>query len=90
MSGNGPIDAKLLKGLTFKTAEIRETKDENSGKPIKKSLPVERALKPADVLDWKDLGDTVVIVAKDGRKYRVEKEAGDAPKGKKGGDGGAS
>lgn len=88
MSGNGPIDAKFLKGLTYKTSEAKKSKDDN-GKEKTAFIPVERALKPEDVLGWKDRGNTVVIVAKDGRKYRIEKEVGDAPKGKKGGDSGA-
>ena len=83
MAGNGSIDAKLLKGLTYRTSEVKKTKDDN-GKDKKTWMPVERPLKPEDVLDWKDRGGTVVIVAKDGRKYRVEKEA----EGKKGGKAG--
>lgn len=84
MAGNGPIDARLLKGLTYRTSEVKKTKDDN-GKEKRSWTPVERALKPEDVLDWKDRGGTVVIVAKDGRKYRVEKAA----EGKKGGKDGA-
>ena len=83
------INAKFLRGLTYKTSEAKKSKDDN-GKEKTAFIPVERALKPEDVLDWKDRGDAVVIVAKDGRKYRVETDAGDAPKGKKGGDGGAT
>lgn len=84
------ISVKLLKGLKFRTSDGREVVDEN-GKKKTKFIPVERALKPDDVLDWKDKGDAVVIVAKDGQKHRVSKEALEAPKGKaKGGDDGAA
>lgn len=73
------IDGKFLKGLTFR-----------SSKPVKgeegtKHQPIERALKPADVLDWLDKGDTVVIVTADGRKYQVDKKA--AEKDAKGAEG---
>lgn len=90
MAGNEPINAKWLRGLKFKTSEGRVAVDEN-GKKKTKFIPVERALKPEDVLDWKDVGNAVVIVAKDGQKHRVEKEEPD-PKGKtaKGGDAGAA
>ncbi|MCE5265723.1 MAG: hypothetical protein LLG97_19615 [Deltaproteobacteria bacterium] len=85
------IDGKLLKGLKFRTAEEKVVQDENGGKK-KKYFPIERQLKPEDVLSWKDLGDAVSIVAGDGQKHRVEKEpAEDGKKAKpgKGGDGGA-
>lgn len=84
----GTIDAKWLKGLTYKTSEAKKVKDDN-GKTKTSWIPVERALKPDDVLAVKDKGATVVIVAKDGRKHGVEKEAAETAKGKKGGDGGA-
>ncbi len=89
------IIGKLLKGLKFRTSEGREIVDEN-GKKKTKFIPIERALKPGDVLSWKDKGDVVVIVAKDGTKHTVAKEAAeDAAKGKagketKGGDDGAA
>jgi hypothetical protein len=83
------INAELLKGLTFKTSEVRKVKDEN-GRAKTSFVSVARPLKPDDVLDWKDCSGKIVIVAKDGRKYTVETE--EAPKGKaaKGGDGGAN
>jgi len=68
------IEGKYLKGLKFKTAEAKREQDENGRKKVK-HFPVERPLKAEDVLDWKDLGATVVIVAGDGRKHRVEKDA---------------
>lgn len=85
------IDAKWLRGLKFKTSEGREVADEG-GKKKTKYIPVERALKPDDVLSWKDRGDAVVIVAGDGSKHTVAKDAEGAPKGKqtKGGDEGAA
>lgn len=67
------IDAKLLEGLTFSTSEGKKIKKD--GKDKTQYIPVERPLKPDDVLDWKDLGDySVSIVTKDGQKYRVQKK----------------
>lgn len=68
------IDGKFLKGLTFR-----------SSKPVKgqdgtRHQPTERALKPSDVLNWIDQGETVVIVAADGRKYNVNKKAAEKAK----------
>jgi hypothetical protein len=67
------VNAALLKGLTFRTNEERTVEEE--GKKVKRYYPIERPLTPADVLAVKDLGDTVVIVAGDGRKHRVAKAA---------------
>jgi hypothetical protein len=47
---------------------------------------MERPLTADDVLDWKDYGDTVVIVTTDGQKYKVDKvkkPAADSDEGKK-------
>lgn len=66
------IDKKLLAGLKFRTSEAVEVKGED-GRPGKKFIPKERALKPEDVLDWKDAGGSVVIVTADGQKYTVSK-----------------
>lgn len=65
-----PIDKKYLAGLTFKGSKPAKGEE---GKVEHRRF--ERALKPDDVLDWKDKGDTVVIVAADGRKHTVEKKA---------------
>lgn len=65
------LDSKWLKGLTFKTAEEKKFKED--GKETTRMVPVERALQVGDVLDWKDNGETVVIVTADGQKYEVGK-----------------
>jgi hypothetical protein len=68
-----------LKGLTFRTSKAVEMKDENGkpvmvgGKPRMTYMPVERELQEGDVLSVATVGDQMVIVTKDGRKYRVEK-----------------
>lgn len=73
------IDAKYLDGLVFNDVEKKKgTKD---GRPVTQNIPVERPLTADDVLDWKDCGDTVVIVAADGRKHTVPKKAQKAGKG---------
>lgn len=71
------IKAAYLKGLTFTTSEPRKAKGEDGREGIK-HVPVERALKPEDVLDWKDCGDRVVMVTADGQKTTVLKK--DDPK----------
>jgi len=62
------IDKKYLEGLVFKSSKPKKTDSGNV------HVPVERALTPADVLDWKDSGKDLVIVTADGQKYRVAKE----------------
>lgn len=62
------INTQYLEGLTFLSAE-REQTEEGA-----RNIPTERELTPEDVLAWADRGDSVVIVAKDGRKHEVFKE----------------
>jgi len=68
-----------LKGLTFRTNKAVEMKDENGkpvlvgGKPRMTYIPVERELREEDVLNVREADGELVIVTKDGRKYRVEK-----------------
>lgn len=68
-----------LKGLTFRTNKAVEMKDENGepvmvgGKPRMSYIPVERELRDEDVLNVREADGELVIVTKDGRKYRVEK-----------------
>lgn len=76
------IDEKYLKGLKFSSSEGKKVKGENGDKI--KHTPVERDLKPADVLDWKDNGESVTIVTADGRKHVVGKSGKDK-EGKEGG-----
>ena len=88
------INSKLLRGLRFRTSEPKTSQDENGVKKTR-HYPMDRALRPDDVLDWKDKGDKVVIVTNDGQKYTVAKEPADekAKGGKsaeKGGDAGAA
>lgn len=63
------IDKKYLKGLKFRSSTPEKT--ENGVV----HTPTSRALTPEDVLDWKDNGATVTIVAADGKKYVVDKNA---------------
>jgi len=60
----------LISGLRFLSSKKTSTEDGI------RYLPTERALHPDDVLDWVDRGEDVVIVAADGRKHVVVKEAG--------------
>lgn len=86
MAENPPTDNKktkslapYLKGLTFRTNKAIEMKDEDGkpvmvgGKPRMTYIPVERDLKEDDVLNAYESGGEMVIVTKDGRKYRVAK-----------------
>ncbi|GER92682.1 hypothetical protein A45J_0400 [hot springs metagenome] len=65
------IDAKYLKGLKFRTSEAKKVKEDGEEKV--RHTPVERDLTTDDVLDWKDKGDSVTVVTKDGQKYNVSK-----------------
>ncbi len=68
------IDVKWLKGLVFRTSERKQPKGEAA-----RHVPVERKLRPSDVLAWEDRGETIVIVAGDGSKYVVDKTTVDKP-----------
>ncbi|NPU84381.1 MAG: hypothetical protein HPY65_07815 [Syntrophaceae bacterium] len=65
------FDQKWLEGLTYLSSEKKKTVKD--GRPVTQNIPTERPLAEADVLDWKDLGDSVVIVAGDGQKHKVSK-----------------
>lgn len=75
------IDEKYLKGLKFSGSEEKKVKVDRVEK--KRYFPFERDLKPSDVLDWVDKGDTVVIVTADGQKHKVRK-SGSGEAGKSG------
>lgn len=66
------IDAKYLKGLKFRSAEEKVV--EEDGRKVKKFIPTERPMTPADVLGSKDYGDSIVIVTADGQKITIKKE----------------
>lgn len=63
-----PIPAEYLTGLVFRSSKPKKT---DTGKV---NLPTERPLTPADVLNWKDNGETVTIITADGQKYTADKE----------------
>lgn len=65
------LDAKYLKGLKCKSSEGKQVVED--GRKVTKYTPVERDLRSEDVLDWKDCGDKVVLVAADGQKHTVSK-----------------
>jgi hypothetical protein len=70
------FDVKWLKGIMFATSEAKKVKKD--GRETIRHIPVERQATADDVLNWRVDGDQVVIVTKDGRKYRVDKgESGD-------------
>lgn len=68
------IDKTYLAGLTFRSAKAVKVKGEDGERVQHRT--VERPLTPADVLDWKDNGATLVIVTADGQKHVVGKKAG--------------
>lgn len=67
------LDPKYLKGLMFGTAKHEPKKDEKTGNEKTVHTRIERTLTPADVLSWRDDGDTIIIVAKNGKKHEVKK-----------------
>ncbi len=65
------IDRKYLIGLKFKASEGRTvTKD---GRDVIEYVTVERALKPEDVIGWRDTGPEIIIVTADGHKSTISK-----------------
>lgn len=68
-----------LRGLAFRTNKAIEMKDENGkpilmgGKPRLTYIPVEREMQEGDVLSHAVVGDEIVLITKDGRKYRIQK-----------------
>jgi hypothetical protein len=66
MANAKQIDGKFLSGLTYRTSK--------QGEDGTRYIPETRDLTPADVLDWKDNGATIILVTADGRKYTVDKK----------------
>jgi len=75
------IDQKFLEGIKMTGADEKTV--EKDGRKTIQNIPWERQAKEEDVLSWKDYGDYVVIVIKDGRKYKVEKNGKKEEKAKK-------
>lgn len=63
------IDKKHLEGLVYRSAKQKKTEEGTV------NVPTERALAVGDVLNWKDNGASVTIVAGDGQKHVVTKKA---------------
>jgi hypothetical protein len=72
------LDAKYLEGLTFSGSKPVKVKKDGADKIDNQKF--ERSLTADDVLDWKDAGDSVVIISKDGKKYNVIKKKPKAEK----------
>ena len=71
------LDPKHLKGLEYKTADVKEVKNESGRKSVVHS-PVVVDLAPEHVLSHKDYGTHIHIVTKDGRKHKVVKEGNES------------
>ncbi len=67
----GKFNSKWLDGLKFHYAEKKMI--EKNGRKTLQAIAMERPLKEDDLLAWKDLGDKVVIVTKNGKKYFIKK-----------------
>ncbi len=65
------LDPKYLKGLSYRNAEERDVVEDGIKK--KKKFPRVQPLTLDRVLSWREDGKEIVIVAMDGRKYRVKK-----------------
>jgi len=66
------IDPDYIKGLKFHYAEKKMV--EKDGKMTWEYKPLERALKPEDVIGSRDYGDRIVIVTADGQKLELYKK----------------
>ncbi|MDA8140394.1 MAG: hypothetical protein M0036_17240 [Desulfobacteraceae bacterium] len=71
-AGAAKFDAKWLTGKTYRTSQAKKQKGEG-GKETTVRVPVERPLTQGDLLGWRITGAEVVLVTKDGRKYRMPK-----------------
>jgi hypothetical protein len=71
------IEAMYLEGLTFSGAKAVKVKKDGQEKTENQRFT--RPLTAADVLSFTETADGVVIVTKDGQKYRVPKGPGARP-----------
>ena len=70
MGGGNP----LIRGLVYHYSEVSKiTKD---GREIVQYIQRERPLVEGDILAQRDYGTHVVIVAKDGRRYKINNQGG--------------
>jgi urease accessory protein UreE len=67
------LKKEWLKGLKYRTSRQKKTTEDGRTKVTYD--PVERALRPEDVLSFAEKETTVVLVTADGQKLTVEKEA---------------
>jgi len=70
-AARGPIDAKYLKGLSYRTSRPRKGGPGDDDSTVHET--VTRDLTPADVLDWTDQGDKISFVTGDGQRVSVPK-----------------
>jgi len=72
------ITERELKGLMFRTSEAKKvTKD---GEKKTRYFPIERPLRPGDILSATETKGKTVIVTKDGQKYVLGQIATAQPK----------
>lgn len=64
---NEAIDKKYLAGLKYRSSKPKSKEESNI------FVPTERALTPADVLNWTENGNILTIVTGDGQKHTVDK-----------------
>lgn len=72
MAEGKEINEKWLEGLTFQDHEMEMI--EKDGRKLRQYKSIERPMGKGDVLDWRDLGKTAIIVTADGRKLTVAKK----------------
>ena len=72
-NNEGIIDAKYLKGLTFRSVERKRVKENGEEKTV--YVPQERELAVDDVLAVRDADPEIIIVTADGQKYTVPKNS---------------
>lgn len=71
------VDQGLLEGLVFHDHRVIVENKRNHFPPQKvRYTPFTRPLEPGDILDAKEEKGEFVIVTKDGKKYRIQKERG--------------
>jgi hypothetical protein len=66
------IDPRWLKGLKYHSADTKIV--EKNGRKTLQAIPTDRAATENDILNWKEYPDKIVIVLKDGMKYKINKD----------------
>jgi hypothetical protein len=74
------IEQRQLEGLVFRTSKRKDFVEDGRKKVV--TVPVERALRPGDILAQTEHDSFTRIVTKDGKKYDIPRSKSKPGKGK--------